>query len=311
MSPPPSFSVIVPAYNAAHTIEATIASALTQTCEDIELIVIDDGSTDETATRARAIDDPRLSVISQPNRGLPAARNVGIARSCADRLSFLDSDDLWLPDFLETAATTLDANPDAGFAYTDAYAFDSLSGKVRHRTAMGRQRPPVPAPADPGGFLMELLMRNFVYYSIVAPRSVLDAVGGYDESRRAAEDYDLSLRILTKGYRAVRMDGLHALYRLHSGQMTRSLAKMTEAVLDVYEGLPTADLPTDAHRQLLQRRIRETRRGLRRTTRVAARLAPQTTIARVKRAGIGESWYGPPPPEIAAAFPDLAATASS
>src|ERR1700739_2112141 len=148
----PKFTVIVPAYNAARTIEATISSVLAQTCQDLELIVVDDGSVDETASLAEAVEDRRVTGISQPNRGLPAARNSGIARARAERLSFLDSDDLWLPDFLQSAGTTLDAHPGAGFAYADAYAFDSLSGRVRRRTAMGCQRPPVPPPTDSGAF---------------------------------------------------------------------------------------------------------------------------------------------------------------
>lgn len=309
MSSSPEFSVIVPAYNAAHTIMATIASVLAQTREDFELIVVDDGSTDATAALARAIEDHRVTVVSQPNRGLPAARNTGIAHAQAERIGFLDSDDLWLPDWLEVASATLDTHPSAGFAYADAYAFDSMSGKVRRRTAMGRQRPPVPPPADPSAFLLELLQRNFVYYSIVAPRKVLDAVGGYDESRRTAEDYDLSLRILIQGRQAVRMPGLHALYRLHPKQMTRGLMQMTEGVLAVYEGLATSDLPTDAHRELLASRIEETARGLAAPARLAASLMPQKAIAAVKRLGIGESWYDPAPPEVVAAFPALAATA--
>lgn len=301
----PRFSVVVPAFNSARTIASAIFSALAQTQTDLEVIVVDDGSTDATREIVERITDPRVSLVSQPNSGPSAARNAGIALARGQFVSFLDSDDLWLPEYLELAAEALETTPDAGFVYTDAYAFDSTSGRVRRRTAMGRMHPPIPPPADRDAFLLELLKRNFVYNSTTIHRSVLETVGGFDESRTTAEDYELWLRIVMRGHCAAWIPGQHALYRLHSGQTMRGLTKMNEGILKVYQDLNMDEMPTSAHRELLARRRRETEQNMRLPLRLAAAIVPQRLIRTVKRAGIGESWYGLPPAAIATAFPDL------
>lgn len=300
------FSVIVAAFNAAGTVGFAIASVLSQTEKDLEVIVVDDGSTDSTREVAAQIADTRVKVISQPNGGPAAARNAGIRLARGMYVSFLDSDDLWLPRYLELAGHALEATVDAGFAYTDAYAFDAKSHKVRHRTAMGRMCPPIPPPADRDAFLLELLQRNFVYNSTTVPRSVLEAIGGYDESKVAAEDYDLWLRIIANGYRAAWVPGQHALYRLHAQQETRKLSKMGQNVHAVYRDLDMEQMPTLTHRELLDQRRRETERNTQTAARVAASFIPQRLIKMLKRAGVGESWYESPPADVAAAFPDLA-----
>ena len=112
----PRFSVIVPAYNATGTIEATIRSVLAQTATELELIVVDDGSTDGTGDLVAAIasTDERVELIAQPNQGTAGARNTGIARASAAYVSFLDNDDLWMPRYLEAAGEALDAGPRSG-----------------------------------------------------------------------------------------------------------------------------------------------------------------------------------------------------
>jgi GT2 family glycosyltransferase len=306
VDPLPQFSVVVPAYNTEATVAAAVRSVIGQTQPDLEVIVIDDGSTDATAASVESIADPRLRVLRQPNRGLASARNAGMAAARGRYITLLDSDDLYLPRYLELTQAALESSPDVGIAYTDAYVFDASSGKVRRRSAMARSAPPVPPPPDRDGFLIELLRRNFVYVAAAIPRHVIDAVGGFDESRTSAEDYELWLRILIAGYRAVRIEGQQALYRKHPGQMSRDLVTMTSNLLAVYEGLRMEDMPSDAHRDLLAQRRHSVARELRILTRVAW-LIPQRLITALKRAGIGESWYDPPPAEVLAAFPDLAA----
>ena len=296
------FSVIVPAFNAATTVGSAIASVLSQTRTDFEVIVVDDGSTDATRETVERISDPRVNLASQPNRGPSAARNAGIKLARGELISFLDSDDLWLPSYLGRAAHALEATANVGFAYTDAYAFDSHSGKVRRRTAMGRMRPPIPPPEDRDAFLLELLERNFIYNSTTVPKSVLEAVGGYDEAKTTAEDYDLWLRIITHGYRAAWIPGEHALYRLHAAQESRNLAKMGRGLFGVYQDLSKEEMPSTAHRELLARRLRETEQNMRISSRIAAAIIPQRLIKAVKRAGIGEAWYDTPPADVAAAF---------
>lgn len=308
----PACSVVIPAYNAAATVAAAVRSALAQTLSGVEVIVIDDGSTDATAQVVGGIGDPRVRVVSQANGGQPVARNAGIGESRSEYVAFLDSDDLWLPSYLELAVHALSESRDAGFAYTDAYAFEPVRGRVYRDSAMHSSRPPIPPPRDAADFLLELLERNFVFVSTVVRRSVLDEVGGFDESRRGAEDYDLWLRIAAAGHGAARVPGRQALYRLHRGQVSSHLTPMYADVAAVYAGLDLEQMPTPEHRALLEERRawadrevamlagREPLRNFRR------RLGH--TFGRLRlRFGWGAVFYDAPPPEVAAAFGDLTA----
>ncbi|MGH2887201.1 MAG: glycosyltransferase [Solirubrobacteraceae bacterium] len=303
----PRFSVVIAAFNAAGTVASAVSSVLAQTQPDLEVIVVDDGSSDRTSDVVAGIDDPRVRLIGQPNRGTAAARNAGIAIALGTYVAFLDSDDLYLPGYLELSERALGSAPDVGFAYTDAYVFDDTSGRVRRRSAMARNRPPVPAPTDRDQFLLALLERNFVFVAAVVPRDVLGAVGGFDESLHAIEDYDLWLRILLHGYRAAWVEGQHVLYRRHPGQLSRNLVRMADTLRAVYDHLPMDEMPTDAHRALLARRRAEVRRDLKRLSRFG-RLVPLGLVAALKRAGVGEAWYDAgAPANVVAAFPDLTA----
>src|SRR6478736_2185706 len=97
----PAVSIVIPAYNYAHYLPETIASVLAQSFARFELLVVDDGSTDNTKAVVQALKDPRIRYVWQPNRGLSAARNTGIAECRFNYVAFLDADDLWQPDFLE------------------------------------------------------------------------------------------------------------------------------------------------------------------------------------------------------------------
>lgn len=306
------FSVVVPAFNAAQTVTSAVESALAQTETDLEVIVVDDGSSDATGELVSKITDPRVRLVSQTNRGLSAARNAGITAARGTYIAFLDSDDLWLPRFLELTYRALEGVADPGFAYTDAYAFDALSGRVRRRTVMQHAHPPAPPPTDPDAFLLELLERNFVYVSTVVPAEVLAAVDGFDEHRHGAEDHDLWLRIVLAGYRAVWVPGQHALYRLHSGQLTGNELRTCRGVCEMYDTLDMDSMPTAAHRELLRRCRRRAHRELRLLAgeaplRAAVREG-RHVLGRVRqRVGLGDSWDRTPPAEVAAVFEDLAA----
>ena len=113
-------SVILPTYHRAALLPRSIGSVLDQTDGDLELIVVDDGSEDDTETVVAAIDDPRVRYVKLPrNRGLPGARNVGVAEARGAYLAFQDSDDVWHREKLARQRAFLDAHPDAGVAYCD------------------------------------------------------------------------------------------------------------------------------------------------------------------------------------------------
>ena len=146
MASTPLFSVVIAAYNCESTVGAAVRSALQQTESSREVLVVDDGSTDGTAAAVEAIGDEGARLIRQPNRGAAGARNAGIAAATGRFVAFLDGDDLWLPTYLEAGRRALTAAPGADMAYTDAYAFDGATGRVRQQTAMHWRQPGVPPP---------------------------------------------------------------------------------------------------------------------------------------------------------------------
>ena len=114
----PTISVVIPAYNAEHTILDTIKSVQQQTFSDYEIIVINDGSEDRTLELVEQVEDSRVKVFSYSNGGLSTARNRGIARATGEYITFLDADDLWTPDKLEAQLAALQKHPEAGVAYS-------------------------------------------------------------------------------------------------------------------------------------------------------------------------------------------------
>src|SRR5918996_762140 len=158
----PRFSVVIPAYNASRTIGETIRSVLAQSEPDFELIVVDDGSADDTPAIVESFaSDRRLSLLRQENQGVAAARNTGIARASADYVSFVDNDDLWMPEYLAAMGAALDAAPAAGFASGDAGGFDAGTPRVNRHTEL-HYRPGPAAGADRDGILIALARANFV-----------------------------------------------------------------------------------------------------------------------------------------------------
>jgi glycosyltransferase involved in cell wall biosynthesis len=309
MSEAPTFTIVIPAYNAASTIGPAIRSVFAQTRDDFQLVVVDDGSRDETAERIRPFEaDPRLEVVRQPNRGLAAARNTAIGRARGRLVSMLDSDDLWLPTYLEVMAEALDGDPEAGFAYTDAWLLDDGRRRIQRASAMAYQDPPDPPPAEPRAFLEELIQRNFVFTSATVRRSVLEEVGGYRESLAASEDYELWLRIVARGYRGARAPGLLAVYRKRPGTLSTDEARMFSSMLEVARIVAEEyDVPP-AIRDLAHARMTSLNAALSRDGRaLSARYRIRALLVRLKRAVLAPwLWHRTPPPEIRAAFPDLA-----
>ncbi len=113
----PDVSVIIPCYNHAHYLSYALESVLAQTYNDWEAIVVDDGSTDNTAEVTAQFNDPRIRYIYQNNQGLSSARNTGIYASLAGAIALLDADDVWEADYLEKMLPTLESNPEAAAVY--------------------------------------------------------------------------------------------------------------------------------------------------------------------------------------------------
>lgn len=244
----PTVSVLVPLYQAGRWIADALDSVLAQSFEDFEVIVVDDGSTDDGGEIARsyAARDERVRYLWQENTGLPGARNRGLAVARATYIGFLDADDEWLPQKLERQL------PLAGdhVLYADAYL---LRGDER-----STERITDNVPAVSGDVLDPLLERNIVpVVTALLPRALLERFGGFDVTQRQVEDWDLWLRMSASGvqfhhlpepvalYR-VRADALSADYPTVAAYRVRALRKVRALV------------PTD-RRATVDRRLRSER----------------------------------------------------
>jgi glycosyltransferase involved in cell wall biosynthesis len=232
---PPRFSVLLSAHNEERLVGEAIRSVLRQTLADFELIVVDDGSADATAEVVGGfLEDPRVRLIEQENRGLAPSLNTAAAAGSAPRLALIDADDLWFPQFLERMAVALDATPDAGFAYTDAWWFQEASGRFFRQSVSEYIGAPARPLEDPDEMLLSLLPGNWVFGLTAIERDAFEQVGGFDESLAACEDYELWLRLLAAGYRAPRAPGRLAVQRDRGASMSSDRTTMLKSLKAVY-----------------------------------------------------------------------------
>lgn len=180
----PTVSVVIPAYNAEPFVAMTVKSVLQQTYQDLEVIVVDDGSTDRTAAALEEFGD-RIRVHRQANAGVAAARNAGVELSSGSWIAFLDADDLWLPNKLERQL----ASHRAPLVYTDRFNIGARGGLPLVQSGVTKMH-------DGDVFLPLLLEGNFITNSsVLIRREVFDATGGFAAGVSPAEDWDLWLRV--------------------------------------------------------------------------------------------------------------------
>jgi glycosyltransferase involved in cell wall biosynthesis len=185
----PRVSAVIPAYNCARFLPQAIDSALAQEGDALEVVVVDDGSSDATPD-VLASYSGRIVALRQPNRGPSAARNAGITASAGEMVAFLDADDTWERGKTRAQLAYLERHPACGLVFCDAYLMDE--GGRRLRPLLGPHAREVPT----GSCLPQLFQANFVLIpGVMVRRSVLERAGGFDETLRNAEDYDLWLRI--------------------------------------------------------------------------------------------------------------------
>jgi glycosyltransferase involved in cell wall biosynthesis len=212
-------SIIIPAYNAADTICASIDSALTQSYTDIEIIIVDDGSTDKTANICRHYlnKDARIKYISKKNSGVSAARNAGIKSAKGEFVSFLDADDLWERNKILLQVAASRKQPDA-IILTELQRFsgDGPSRKLLSKTLL-------PQYTQKEEYIRAILnLENFemaCFGTALVRKAHLDAVGLFDETLITAEDWDLWLR-LAFHFPFVNIDQPLRLYRKYTGSLT-------------------------------------------------------------------------------------------
>lgn len=219
----PLVTVIIPTYNHAHYLPQSLGSVLNQTYSARELVVVDDGSQDDTHEVVQNYDDGSIRYLCQRNRGLAAARNRGLSEAQGEFVAFLDADDRLLPDHLLVSVDALQKHPDAAFVCGDLRTFGAQDDFVHVHECS-------PAPDHFASMLRGCFIVNVG--ACLFHRSALLAIGGFDETRKACEDWDLFFRIL-------RHSSLHCHhqvvleYRRSSGQMSRDYSLMLDASMRV------------------------------------------------------------------------------
>lgn len=219
----PLVSVIIPNYNHARFLSDAIRSVLEQGYRNVETIVVDDGSTDDSRAVAGQFGD-RIRYIYQENAGLSAARNTGIRAARGSLIGVLDADDMYEPIFLDTLVNALNSNPNADGAYC-GYQFvdegNNLLSQIENRTVSSDE---LHSALLDGNF--------FVPESVFLRRYVYDDVGSFDETLRACEDWDVWLRV-TKRFQIIHVPEILTRHRVLAGSMSTDPLRMLTARLAV------------------------------------------------------------------------------
>jgi len=240
-------SIVMPCYNAAAHLPASVGSVLAQTFGDWELIAVDDGSGDSTLAWLQAQTDIRVRPYTQFNRGVSAARNAGLAAARGQYVAFLDADDTWAADFLEKMLVALQAHPDAALAYC---------GWQNVGVPGGRGEPFVP-PDYENAAKAETLFAGcrWPIHAALVRRDAVPAANGFDPALKNAEDYALWLRVATSAP-IVRVPEVLAFYHFH-GDAQASSNKARAALHHLHAQQHYLAQNPDFHAALGKHRARE------------------------------------------------------
>jgi glycosyltransferase involved in cell wall biosynthesis len=230
MNASPLVSAVIPVYNGRNYLRQAIESVLHQTYQPIELVVVDDGSTDDSREVLASYGE-RLSVICQPNRGVASARNAGIRAARGEWVAFLDQDDWWMPEKIERQVRAAAADEAIGLVHADLHHYDDTLGRYVERFS--------PGGSDhlSGWCYEQLLLGNGIFNcTAMVSTAVLQRLGGFNEEMpgNTVQDYELWLRVARDSKVAYVPDKL-AVYRLHPGQGMWKVQKYLAAELEVLE----------------------------------------------------------------------------
>lgn len=221
----PLISVIIPVYNTGAYVAETIESVLKQTWKHKEIIVVNDGSTDETPAILEKYDE-YIRVIHQENKGLGAARNTGIRAARGEFLAFIDADDLWLPEFLKTQQAVLTSDPKVDIVYCFWTYIDQY----------GKQLPQKDRFSETGDLLHSLIISNRIpIMAALMSRICVETTQGFDDNKLISEDWDFWLRVAYQGYRFSCSPQELVKYRFHGNNMTLNIERSHLRYFNVIE----------------------------------------------------------------------------
>ena len=242
-------SVVIPTYNRADFVREAIISVLRQDYPDVELIVVDDGSRDDTAAVVREC-GPAVQYLWQENRGVSAARNRGVAASTGDVIAFLDSDDLWLPTKVTAQVAYFQTHTAAQACHTDEI-WIRRGVRVNERRVHRKQ----------GGwqFLASLPRCLISPSAIMLRRTLWDRLGGFDESLPACEDYDLWLRLTAVAAVGFLPERLVIKRGGHADQLSRATPVLDRYRIKALENALTMPLPAEYRRAVLEELVAKCR----------------------------------------------------
>jgi glycosyltransferase involved in cell wall biosynthesis len=222
-------SVILPVYNGSKTINRAVESILSQTFEDFEFLIINDGSKDSTSEILDSFDDNRIRILHQENRGLVFSLNRGVKNSQGKYIARMDADDIALPDRLQKQVDFMEKNPSVGILGTAVrVVYDDGTERIRRR------------PIDTASIKKNIVrICPFSHSSVMIRKEVFDTVGLYDSSKDGSrqllvEDYDLWVRILVAGYEMANLSDVLMTYYKEPGSILRSRSfskRVTQQIL--------------------------------------------------------------------------------
>jgi glycosyltransferase involved in cell wall biosynthesis len=251
----PSFSVIIPSYQMVRTVSESVWSALAQTRPPHEVIVVDDGSTDDTASRLEQFGDT-ITVLRQDNGGRGSALNAGLKEATGDWIVMLDADDWWDLNRLAAMARLTEVRPEAVVLSTDAWVWRESGERIPWRWSKA-----YPFCDDVARQPAEILRRNFIYAAAAVRRDRLEQIGGFDPTLRHSEEYDCWLRLIPHGAQAASVPLPLAWYRMTGQNKSKNRLTMLQTRIVLFERT-IGRLGDDPLADVARRRLEKARRGL-------------------------------------------------
>jgi len=253
----PTVSVIIPVYNGAAYVRASVMSALAQSYSNVQVVIVNDGSSDDSAgVIADLLRDPRVVYVEQRNQGVAAARNTGIRASIGELIAFLDQDDLWVPEKLEWQVNRLTGTPDIALVHGNVRFIDAHGQPLHER----EDRWDADARLASGHCFPVLFDKNrLAILTVCMRRSCFDEVGPFREDIPGVDDYEYWLR-LSRRHAFAHLDRPLAFYRLHGSNESvvnwlPQHVKTLQAIDGVFDHDPNAQ--AELGRRRVARRVHE------------------------------------------------------